>query len=65
LNDLLADPTALGVLRAHVPQLVDGPLRSIAGHLSLVEIAAFAVGILPKRRLGEVAAALAPAGGAG
>jgi arylsulfatase A-like enzyme len=65
LNDLLADPTALAVLRAHVPQLVDGPLRSIAGHLSLVEIAAFAVGILPKRRLGEVAAALAPAGGAG
>ncbi|GAA1077661.1 sulfatase [Pseudonocardia alni] len=58
LADLLADDGAQAVVHELVPGLLDGPLARIAGHLTLVEIAAFAVGVLPAPRLGEISAAL-------
>lgn len=62
LDDLLSDAAAYQVLRQHIPDLLDGPLVSMAGSLSLLEIAAFAVGILPRQRLRDIADDLAAIG---
>jgi hypothetical protein len=55
LRDLLADPDARVVIDRHLPRLGDGPLAQIAPELSLVEIAAFAIGLLPVTRLDTIA----------
>ncbi|WP_433171938.1 sulfatase [Actinoallomurus sp. CA-150999] len=59
LRRLLADEDSAAALRRHVPDLVDGPLVGIAGHLTLLQIAAFAIGLLPRDRLHAVADELA------
>ncbi|MFI7148753.1 sulfatase [Nonomuraea sp. NPDC050022] len=59
LRELLADPAARVLLDEHVPGLLSGPLAAMAGGLSLVEIAATAVGLLPRARLALIADALA------
>ncbi|URN06211.1 hypothetical protein LUW74_24780 [Actinomadura madurae] len=42
-----------------MPDLVDGPLVGMAGDLTLPQIAAFAIGLLPRARLKAIAAELA------
>ncbi|WP_284740464.1 sulfatase [Amycolatopsis sp. RTGN1] len=58
LRELLADPGARAVLQVWVPGLLEGPLAAMAGGLSLVEIAAAAVGLLPRAKLTAVSDAL-------
>jgi arylsulfatase A-like enzyme len=58
VEELVADPRAREFLRQHAPALVDGSMRMAVGHLSLVEVAAFAVGVIPKAKLDTLAAAL-------
>ncbi|MCP9949948.1 sulfatase [Actinomadura madurae] len=59
LRRLLADEESAAVLRRQVPDLVDGPLVGMAGDLTLLQIAAFAIGLLPRARLKAIAAELA------
>jgi arylsulfatase A-like enzyme len=59
IRELLADPQAMVVLRRHAPGLLDGPLTTIANDLTLLEIAAFAIGLLPSDLLRTIAADLA------
>ena len=59
LKQLLAEEKSAAVLRRHVPDLVDGPLIGMAGDLSLLQIAAFAIGLLPRDRLHAIADELA------
>jgi arylsulfatase A-like enzyme len=47
LHELLADPGARAVVTRHLPQAVTEPLASIGRDLSLIQIAAFAIGLLP------------------
>lgn len=51
LRVLLADDGARDVIAEHLPQAVDGPLAAIGRDLSLIQIAAFAIGLLPARIL--------------
>jgi arylsulfatase A-like enzyme len=51
LRELLADPRARTLLVDQVPGLVAGPLAAMAGQLDLVEVAAMAIGLLPRARL--------------
>lgn len=51
LRGLLADPAAAHVVRGYLGQLLDGPLMSMAGDMSPLEIASFAIGLLPRDRL--------------
>ncbi|SDT45819.1 sulfatase [Microlunatus soli] len=46
LKDLRADPQAKIIIDRHLPQ-TDGVLSQVAADLSMIEIAAFAVGLLP------------------
>jgi hypothetical protein len=62
LRELLADPQARAVVERHVPRINDGLLPQIAPQLSLIEIAAFAIGLLPVSRLDAIAADLADLG---
>lgn len=55
LRDLLADADAAAVLAEHAPGLTREPMRSISGHLTPVEIAAFAVGVVPQPALRSIA----------
>lgn len=59
LRDLLTHPGAVAVLREHIATLLDGPFTRVAADLSLLQIAAFAVGLLPTDRLTALATALA------
>ena len=59
LRELLTDPATETVLRRHLAGLLDGPFVTMAAGLSLLQIAAFAVGLLPHQRLDALAADLA------
>ncbi|MEU9094443.1 sulfatase [Streptomyces sp. NPDC087901] len=59
LRDLLTHPGATAILREHFATLLDGPFIRMAADLSLLQIAAFAVGLLPADRLTALATALA------
>jgi len=59
LRELLANPAAEKVLRRHLAGLLDGPFATMAADLSLLQVAAFAVGLLPRPRLDALAADLA------
>jgi arylsulfatase A-like enzyme len=59
LRDLLTRPGAEAVLRDHFAALLDGPFARIAADLSLLQISAFAVGLLPAERLRVLSDALA------
>lgn len=59
LADLLDDEATREVLAEHVPALLNPPLRSAVGHLSVVQIAGTAIGLLPVPTLRELSAALA------
>jgi hypothetical protein len=61
LRELLAHPGAAAVLREHFATLLDGPFARMAADLSLLQIAAFAVGLLPAARLQAIAAELSAA----
>ncbi|MFI8770489.1 hypothetical protein ACIGN6_37095 [Streptomyces sp. NPDC053792] len=61
LCELLAHPGAAAVLREHFAGLLDGPFARTAADLSLLQIAAFAVGLLPTARLHAIAAELSEA----
>jgi len=63
LRDLLADDAATALLAAAAPRLLREPLRTVAGPLSLVEVAAFAVGLLPVPLLEDLSARLATLAG--
>jgi hypothetical protein len=54
LQDLLADDAARPLIEELAPGLTRSPIRGIAGTLSLVEIAAFAVGPLPRALLEQL-----------
>lgn len=54
LRDLVADPIAYQVVERHVPQAVNGPLSHIGADLSLIEIAAFAIGLLSRATLAQL-----------
>ncbi|GAA1649475.1 sulfatase [Nonomuraea maheshkhaliensis] len=58
LRELLTDPAARALLDQRLPGLLSGPLAAMAGPLSLVEIAATAIGLLPRKRLAELSDAL-------
>ncbi|MFB7214071.1 sulfatase [Streptomyces sp. NPDC056255] len=58
LRNLIAHPEAEAVVRAHFAALLDGPFAQRAVNLSLLQIAAIAVGLLPTDRLREIAARL-------
>ncbi|MEU2671503.1 sulfatase [Streptomyces sp. NPDC007164] len=62
LRELLAHPGAAAVLREHFATLLDGPFARMAADLSLLQISAFAVGLLPAARLHAIAAELSGAG---
>jgi arylsulfatase A-like enzyme len=51
LRELAADPAAAQVLRGYFGRLLDGPFLGIAGGLTPVQFAAFAIGMLPQPRL--------------
>ncbi|WP_221583732.1 sulfatase [Microbacterium sp. G2-8] len=55
LRDLLADDEARAVVARHAPMLVDGGFASFAVGLTLLQIAAFAVGLLPRPLLAALA----------
>lgn len=59
LSTLLADPRAAAVLAARAPGLTREPMRSVSGHLSVVEIAAFAIGVVPAPTLRLISEELA------
>ncbi|MBB4981711.1 hypothetical protein [Streptomyces nymphaeiformis] len=59
LRDLLAHPEAAAVLRDHFAALLDGPLAQRALDLTLLQIAALAIGLLPTDRLHAIATRLA------
>lgn len=51
LRALVDDPTTCEVLRRHAPAIVDGGMPATVGFLSLLDIAAYAIGKLPVREL--------------
>jgi len=53
LKELLADPAAQKIIERHLPR-VEGPLAQVGAELSLIEIAAFAVGLIPLQLLREL-----------
>ncbi|MEI4274017.1 sulfatase [Klenkia sp. LSe6-5] len=59
LRELLADPAATAVVGSVVPGLLREPMRTITAPLSPVEVAAFAVGLLPVARLRDLSDGLA------
>lgn len=59
LRDLLAHPAAAKVLRRNFATLFDGPFARMAADLSLLQISAFAIGLLPPLLLHTLAAELA------
>ncbi|MFF8615607.1 sulfatase [Streptomyces sp. NPDC015350] len=63
LRELLTHPAAEAVVRDHFATLLDGPFARVAADLSLLQIAAFAVGLLPPERLRTLADALADVAG--
>jgi hypothetical protein len=58
LRELLADDASRAVLERHLPRIGDGLLPQVAPELSLIEIAAFAIGLLPVPRLEAISAEL-------
>ncbi|KOV58110.1 hypothetical protein ADK64_37000 [Streptomyces sp. MMG1121] len=61
LCDLLRRPGAAAVLREHLATLLDGLFARMAADLALLQIAAFAVGLLPAARLHTIATELSEA----
>ncbi|MFI7099269.1 hypothetical protein ACIBK8_07905 [Streptomyces sp. NPDC050161] len=61
LRDLLAHAEGERILRTHFTALLDGPFARMAGEMSLLQIAAFAVGLVPRDLLQAIAAELAAA----
>ncbi|MFJ1886762.1 sulfatase [Streptomyces sp. NPDC088137] len=59
LRDLLAHPEGERILRTHFAALLDGPFARMAAELSLLQIAAFAVGLIPRDLLRAIATELA------
>ncbi|MFJ2133387.1 hypothetical protein ACIOMQ_21315 [Streptomyces sp. NPDC087845] len=59
LRDLLAHTEGERILRTHFAALLDGPFAHMAAELSLLQIAAFAVGLIPRDLLQAIAAELA------
>jgi arylsulfatase A-like enzyme len=59
LSELLADPRAAAVLAERAPGLTREPMRSVSGHLTVVEIASFAIGVVPEPTLRLIADDLA------
>jgi hypothetical protein len=53
-DEVHAPNFARALVEASVPDLLDGPLAAMAGRLSLVEIAATAIGLLPRTRLADL-----------
>lgn len=51
LHQLVADPDAREVVQRHVPAAIDGPLAQVGWDLSLIEIASFAIGLIPSATL--------------
>ena len=51
LKDLLTDPAARRIVDQHLPQAAGGALPQVAPGLSLLEIAAFAIGLIPLAKL--------------
>ncbi|MEL5955691.1 sulfatase [Streptomyces sp. CLV115] len=62
LRELLSHPEAEAVLRRHFATLLDSPFVHAAADLSLLQIAAVAIGMLPNDLLHTVAGELAAAG---
>ncbi|MFG2629260.1 sulfatase [Streptomyces sp. NPDC048473] len=62
IRDLLKDPQAEEVLRGHFGPLLDGPFARVVGELSLIQVAAFSVGVLGHETLDSLAAQLAATG---
>jgi hypothetical protein len=60
LKELLADPAAQKIIERHLPR-VEGPLAQVGAELSLIEIAAFAVGLIPLQLLRELSDELSAA----
>ncbi|MFF1260452.1 MULTISPECIES: sulfatase-like hydrolase/transferase [unclassified Streptomyces] len=61
LRDLLAHTEGERILRAHFAALLDGPFARMAAELSLLQIATFAVGLVPRDLLRAIATELAAA----
>jgi arylsulfatase A-like enzyme len=59
LSTLLADDAARAVIERHLPQARNGALAAIAPELSLIEVSAFAVGVLPQQTLRSISDDLA------
>lgn len=55
LRDLVADPHAAAIVETHLPGAHTGPMLAIAGDLSLLQISALAIGMLPRTALGALA----------
>ena len=60
-RDLLAHTEGERILRAHFAALLDGPFARMAAELSLLQIATFAVGLVPRDLLRAIATELAAA----
>lgn len=59
ISVLLAEPGAVAVLRAHLGDLVDGPLPDEVLELGLLDVAGVAVGLVPTATLHRIADELA------
>ncbi|MFH8738982.1 MULTISPECIES: hypothetical protein [unclassified Streptomyces] len=59
LRDLHEHAEGERILRAHFAALLDGPFTRMAAELSLLQIAALAVGLIPRDLLRAIAAELA------
>ncbi|GAA3641869.1 sulfatase [Microbacterium awajiense] len=64
LAELLGDPATRGVLVEHAPMLAGGPMLGMIGKLTLLQIAAMMVGLLPRPVLAGLAQQLTAAGAA-
>ncbi|GAA2027781.1 sulfatase [Agromyces tropicus] len=61
LGELLADDATKAVLARHAPMLAGGPVAAIAGGLTLLQVAAMMVGLLPRPLLAALAEELTEA----
>lgn len=55
LRELLSDPDAAAAVSNYLPGVESGPMITIAGEMSLLQIAALAIGMLPQARLRSLA----------
>lgn len=59
IADLLAEPSAVDILRRHLGPMVDGPLPDEVYPMRLIDVAGVAVGIVPEPVLRDIADELA------